>query len=210
MRGILITVEGIDGAGKTLQVNRLGQYLRSRGHVVLITYEPGATPLGGVLREILLDHRFKDMTAPAELFLYAADRAEHVAKVLRPALEQGLTVICDRFSDSTLVYQGYVRGIEPSVLAAVNYLATEGLEPDLTVVLDIPAEEAYQRLRNAGRKADRLEALGVDFLEELRRGYLALARERAHRVVVVDALGSPEAVFERLKLAVERRLGQKG
>lgn len=209
MPGRFITIEGIDGAGKTTQAKFLASYLHQAGHRVLVTYEPGGTPLGEILREMLLDRRFSAMVPAAELFLYAAARAEHVARVIRPALAQGQVVICDRFSDSTLVYQGYGRGLDLSLLAAVNTLATGGLEPDLTVVLDLPAEEAQRRLLASGRPADRLEAQGLEFLERLRRGYLSIVKEKAHRMVLVDAAAPPKAVFERIKEVVEDYLGER-
>lgn len=205
MAGCLITIEGIDGAGKTTQADLLAGHLRGKGYRVLLTHEPGGTALGEKLRQILLDHSSGSMEPAAELFLYAAARAEHVAKVIRPALASGQVVVCDRFSDSTLVYQGFGRGLDPALLASVNALATGGLEPDLTFILDLPAEEAYRRVL-ASRPADRLEAQGLDFLDRLRRGYLALAKGAPGRRVLVDASEPPQKVFEQIRQAVDDHL----
>lgn len=208
MRGCFITIEGIDGAGKTTQAGLLASYLREAGHSVLLTHEPGGTALGERLREIVLDQSFSAMTPATELFLYAAARAEHVVQVIQPALARGQVVICDRFSDSTLVYQGYGRGLDLALLAEVNALATGGLEPDLTLILDLPAEEAQRRLHASGRPTDRLEAQGLDFLARLRRGYLALAAEDNKRRVLVEAAAPPDEVFERIRIAVDGYLGK--
>ncbi|MGB9886949.1 MAG: dTMP kinase [Moorellales bacterium] len=205
-RSWFITLEGIDGAGKTTQAERLEGYLRDRGYRVLLTQEPGGTRLGEILRQVLLDRQLQGMEPAAELFLYSAARAEHVAKVIRPALQPGWVVICDRYTDSTLAYQGYGRGLDLSLLAAVNRMATGGLEPDLTLLLDLPVAEAGRRLAQAGRPADRLEGEGAGFMEKVRAGYLALARQNPERMVVVAATGSPEEVFCRLSRQVESLL----
>ncbi|MBC7335291.1 MAG: dTMP kinase [Clostridia bacterium] len=209
MPGYLITIEGIDGAGKTTQAALLGRYLTHAGYAVLATHEPGGTPLGDKLREIVLGQGLGPTTAAAELFLYLAARAEHVARVIRPALERGLVVLCDRFSDSTLVYQGCGRGLDFGLLTAADALATGGLRPDLTIILDLPVEEAQRRLAASGRAADRLEAEGAEFLQRLRLGYLALAREDKERRVLVEATGPAAAVFARVRNIVETFLREK-
>jgi len=208
--GRLISLEGIDGVGKTTQTERLGLYLRACGLRVLVTHEPGGTELGEALREVVLGRRLGTVAPAAELFLDSAARAEHVAKVIRPALAEGRVVVCDRYTLSTLAYQGYGRGLDLAELEAVNRLATGGLEPDLTLLLDMPAREALRRLVTAGRKADRLEAEGSEFLETVRRGYLTLARQFPERVAVIEALGPPDEVFVRVKNKVEAFLERKG
>ena len=194
--GRFVVLEGIDGCGKTTQLERLREWLPSSGLMpsgarLLTSREPGGTPLGQALRELLLHPPAEaSPCSDAELLLYAADRAQHVAGVIRPALEAGDWVLCDRFTGSTVAYQGYGRGLPLERIAALEGFATGGLEPDLTLWLDLPLEESLRRRR--GRAADRIEASGHAFLERVAAGFATLARQRGWQRV--DALQSSELV----------------
>lgn len=187
----------------------MARYLQEQGYEVVSTHEPGGTKLGEYLRQLVLWCGYGEITPEAELFLYEASRAEHVARVVRPALEAGQVVLCDRFSDSTLAYQGYGRGLDLGRLRSIDALATRGQRPDLTLILDMPVQESYRRLRQRGREADRLEAQEDGFRERLRQGYQILAREEPDRVVLLDAAAPVETVFGRLREAVDRFLERK-
>jgi len=202
--GRFVVLEGIDGCGKTTQLQHLGQWLPTSGLMpagarLLTSREPGGTPLGRALRELLL-HPPADASpcSDAELLLYAADRAQHVAQVIRPALEAGDWVLCDRFSGSTAAYQGYGRGLPLERIAALEGFATGGLEPDLTLWLDLPLEESLRR--RGGRAADRIEASGQAFLERVAAGFATLARQRGWQRV--DALQSSEMVTQECQAAL--------
>ncbi|MHB8438264.1 MAG: dTMP kinase [Acidimicrobiales bacterium] len=198
--GRLIAFEGIDGSGKTTQAQRLAQ-----GTGALLTREPGGTALGRSLRKLLLEPSDTAVDERAEALLMAADRAQHVAEVLIPTLSSGRWVVSDRFSASTLAYQGYGRGIDILDLRALVYFATGGLEPDLTVLVDVPASVAAGRRQD--NEVDRFEALGTDFLERVRQGYQELARAERHAWVVVDGSAPPEEVAEKVRDAITSRLG---
>lgn len=194
--GRFLVLEGIDGCGKTTQLEELRRWLPGSGLMppgarLLTSREPGGTPLGLALRELLL-HPLAgaDPCSDAELLLYAADRAQHVARLIRPALEAGDWVLCDRFTGSTAAYQGYGRGLPLERIAALEAFATGGLQPDLTLWLDLPLEESLRR--RGGRAADRIEASGQAFLERVAGGFATLARERGWQRV--DASQSSEAV----------------
>ena len=202
--GRFVVLEGIDGCGKTTQLEHLGQWLPTSGLMpagarLLTSREPGGTPLGRALRELLL-HPPADAypCSDAELLLYAADRAQHVAQVIRPALEAGDWVLCDRFSGSTAAYQGYGRGLPLERIAALEGFATGGLEPDLTLWLDLPLEESLRR--RGGRAADRIEASGHAFLARVAAGFATLARQRGWQRV--DALQSSEMVTQECQAAL--------
>jgi len=185
MAGLFITLEGIDGSGKSTQARMLADWLSARGHPVALTREPGGTKAGEVIRALVLSH---DHTIPpeAELFLYLADRAVHVAQVVRPALQGGRVVVCERFTDSTLAYQGYGRGLDLELLRELNVMAAGGLSPDLTVVLDVPPERA----RLDGSRLDRLESEGEGFSRRVAQGFRDLARREPQRIKLAD--GTPE------------------
>jgi len=199
MRGIFITIEGIDGAGKSTQARMLAEWLRERGGDVVLTREPGGTKLGEHLREVLLDGGAQVGVA-AELLLYVADRAQHLQEVIRPALNQGRTVVCERYTDSTLAYQGYGRGLDLDFVRRANQFATGDLEPDLTVLLDLPPEVAGQRLAGT---PDRLEREEPAFHARVAQGYRELARTHSARIRVVDATAAADAVFREVARAVE-------
>jgi dTMP kinase len=200
-RGRLIALEGIDGCGKSTQAGRLATALGAE-----LTYEPGATDLGRALRRLLLDPDRGSPTPRAEALLMAADRAEHVDQVIAPALARGRWVVTDRFSGSTLAYQGWGRQLPTEPLRQLVGWATGGLEPDLSVLVDVPLEVARQRL-GAG-DGDRLERLDADFHERVRHGFVALARSDPEQWAVVDGTRPPDAVAVAVAEAVAERLGR--
>jgi dTMP kinase len=185
-RGVFITLEGGDGSGKTTQAELLRGWLADRGRTVLRTREPGGTEVGVEVREIVLHHR-GDITPRAEALLYAADRAHHVATVVRPALERGEVVIQDRYIDSSVAYQGAGRVLDPDEVRGLSEWATEGLRPDLTILLDLDADAARGRLDEARTRYDRLEAEASEFHDRVRSAYLRLAEAEPERFLVVDA-----------------------
>lgn len=189
-RGIFITLEGIEGCGKSTQVEVLRRHLTERGHEVLVTREPGGSAIGEKVRDILLDAGNRGMAALTELLLYEASRAQHVEEVIRPALEAGDIVISDRFYDASTAYQGYARGLGADKVSKLNLVATGGLKPDLTIVLDLPASEGLRRLI---KDLDRIESEAIDFHERVRNGYIEIARSEPERVKVVDSSGSLKA-----------------
>jgi dTMP kinase len=209
MKGLFITLEGPEGAGKSTQIKRLGAWLEAAGHTVLCTRNPGGTAIGQQIRQVLLDPANKAMVPMAELMLYAADRAQHVQEVVMPALAQGTIVVCDRFGDSTLAYQGYGRGLDLTLLRALNEMATGGLRPDLTLLLDLPSEIGLERVAKA-RAIDRLEDEAIAFHHRLRDGYLALAAAEPDRFAITDATASPDAVHAALVAAVAPHLARCG
>lgn len=189
--GRFLSIEGISGAGKTTLVRRLAAALEERGASVVRTRDPGGTHVGRAIRALLLDQP-RPLCPEAEVALFFADRAQNLDEVIRPALEAGRTVIADRFTDSTLAYQGAGRGISRELILAVDQAITGGMRPDLTLVLDVPAEVGLARLR----RRDRIEREEVHFHERVRHEFLEIASERFGRVIVVDATGSPDEVFE--------------
>jgi dTMP kinase len=199
-RGRLVVLEGIDGSGKSTQAARLSETLGA-----LLTSEPGATDLGADLRTVLLDPARDPVSIRAEALLMAADRAEHVEKVLLPALEAGTWVVCDRYTASTIAYQGFGRGMDIAELLKITSFATGGLEPDLQVLLDVPLETARARTDHVSH--DRFERLGYEFFERVRDGYLALAASDPEDWVVVESSGDLEEVESRTLTAVTARLG---
>lgn len=209
---MFVTLEGIEGTGKSTQIALLADWLRGRGREPVITREPGGSRLGGELRRILLSMESTDITGPAELFLYLADRAQHVATVIKPALDQGRDVICDRFADSTVVYQGYGRGLDPKLLHAFNEVAVAGSWPDLTILLDLDPEVGLRRAlsRNLAdgihASEGRFEAEHLEFHQRIREGYLAWAALHPARFCVVDASAAPGEVFAAVQARVATML----
>ncbi|HVR44228.1 MAG TPA: dTMP kinase [Thermoanaerobaculia bacterium] len=208
--GFFLAIEGIEGSGKTTQVGRLEQALRATGRNVVVTKEPGGTQLGNRIRAILLDPQEEGMDPLAELFLYAASRRQHVAELIRPSLERGAVVLCDRFTDATLAYQGFGRMLELDRLRQLNDWSTEGIRPDLTVILDLPEALGLERARARNAAEDlhgesRFEGEDVRFHRRVREGYLTLAEAEPQRYLVIDASGDPDAVFERLTSGLRER-----
>jgi dTMP kinase len=208
-RGWFITFEGGEGTGKSTQIERLSLRLADRGHDVVVTREPGGTPLAEAVRAVLLDPNH----APdglAELFLLEAARHDHVERVVRPALERGAVVLCDRFADSSLVYQGLVRGVGWREVERLNELATGGLEPDLTLVFDMEPGSAVDRARSRNAETTVRESRFDDepssFHDRVRHGYRELARRFQERVRVIDASGDPDAVFARVREVLPEEL----
>lgn len=193
--GLFISLDGVDGAGKSTQCRLLADWLRTRGRDVVVCHDPGGTDLGQQLREILLHHRGA-MSLTAEALLFMASRAQLVAEVIRPALAAGQVVICDRFLLANVVYQGHAGGLDPAQLWSVGLFATGGLEPDLTFVLDLPLEAAFARRKEG---ADRMESRGLDYFARVRAGFLAEAERRPERICVVDAAMSAEAVQDKMR-----------
>jgi dTMP kinase len=200
LKGLFITFEGLDGCGKSTQMELLAAEIRDQGYVVLVTREPGGTPLGEDIRNLLLDPKHHGMEPRAEALLYAAARAHLVSKVIRPALEDGQVVLCDRYFDSSLAYQGYGRGLGTEDIMTLNVWATECLFPDLTLFLDLDDSLRSGRLAAV---PDRLEAEDEEFHKRVADGFRALLLEHPHRVHRIDARGSEAEVQERVRAVVE-------
>lgn len=205
LKGMFITLEGGEGAGKSTQIHRMRDWLERRGHRVRLARQPGGTPLSEKIRALLLDARNDGMSATSELLLLFADRAEFLARVVRPALAAGETVLCDRFTDSTYAYQGGGRGVPPADIGALEALVQQGLQPNLTFLLDLDIEEGHARAAQRGA-ADRFEQEDREFFERVRASYLARAGQQPQRFVVIDASGAPEHVWSRIRAVLEERL----
>ena len=199
-RGLFITFEGGDGCGKTTQIDLLDEYLRNKGYKTLITREPGAKGLGTKLREILLNYD-GEVSSKCESFLFLADRAQHVDCIIKPAIEEGVIVLCDRHADSTVAYQGYGRGVNIDELKHLNNLATSGLKPDLTIVLDVDVETSMQRV---GKEKDRMESAGIEFFERVREGFLDIAKQEPERVKVISSSDTIENIHKKIKELVDK------
>jgi len=205
MRGILITFEGPEGGGKSLQIQNLGEYLKNKGFRVLTLREPGQTKIGEKIRQILLDPKNKNLVPQAETLLFEASRAQLVEEIIKPALAQGVIVLIDRFFDSTTAYQGYGRQLPVEKIEMLNEFATDGLKPDLTILLDLEVEEGLKRREKSGKK-DRIDMESLKFHQKVREGYLEMARKNPRRWRIIDASKSPEEVFEEIKKIVEEEL----
>jgi len=209
-----ITFEGGDGTGKTTQLKALESHLRGKGRSCISTREPGGTSLGKLIRQVLLEVGKQPIASPTELFLYLADRAQHVQEVILPAIDGGKIVLCDRYTDSTLAYQGYGRGIDLDLLRQLNQFANRGVKPDLTLLLDCPVElglsRTAQRQSNAGSargREDRFEREKVELHEKVRAGFLAMARAEPERFRVIDAARPMEQVSREIQIIVDREMG---
>ena len=212
MAGTFITFEGIDGSGKSTQLRLVSNYLKELGCEALTTREPGGTGIGLRLRAALLDAQ-EQVDPLTELLVFAADRAQHVRRVLRPALAAGQVVISDRYADATVAYQGAGRGFDPSLVSEIIRLATEGLVPDLTLLFDVNVGESKTRTTrrsNARNKRDRLDIEHADFHERVRDAYLEIAAAEPDRVKVIDTSGPVEATQERVKTILVPFLTERG
>ena len=204
---LFVTFEGCEGCGKTFQSKALFKRFSSAGISACLTYEPGGTPLGDEIRRLVKRQRLDIISPEVELLLFATCRFHLVNKVIRPSLEEGKMVICDRFSDSTTAYQGYGRGIDLDIVGTINSLATQGIKPDLTILLDIPVREGL--VRKKGGANDRFEEEGLDFHRRVRNGYLELAAQEPERWMVIDArlpkAGITDIVWRQVNYLLSQR-----
>ena len=203
---MFITLEGPEGAGKTTQLRALADFLRGCGYDVVTTREPGGTAIGDQIRHVLHDTANVTMSPTAEVLLYAASRAQLVAEVIQPALAAGRVVLCDRYADSTMAYQGYGRGLDRDALAALTAVATGGLRPDLTLLLDLDVARGLARRRDEGEEMNRLDLETIEFHRRVRAGYLALAAAEPARWQLIDADRPPAAIQDTLRRLVLERL----
>lgn len=213
-----ITFEGIEGCGKTTQIRLLSDALTAAGHRVTLTREPGGCPIADKIRAILLDADNSAMTPTAELLLYAAARAQHISEVIAPALQRGDIVLCDRFTDATIAYQGFGRELDQKVIRQLNTMATAGCRPDLTILIDCPVEtglgralariEAASLVDGSCGREERFEMESRQFHQRVRDGYLALATTEPHRFIVVNGDDSVETIATEIAAAVSTRLAQ--
>jgi dTMP kinase len=214
MRGTFLTFEGIEGSGKSTQIALAADHLSKHGRSATLTREPGGTPIGDQVRKILLDPANTALAPKAELLLYAAGRAQHLAELIVPGLKAGKVVLCDRFSDATLAYQGYGRGLDLELIRDLDRLVTADLRPDLTILLDIDAAAGLSRARGrnsrGGLEAEaRFENEHLSFHERVRQGYLDLARQEPGRFRIVDASPPPGTVQNEIRRIVDELLSAK-
>ena len=193
-KGLFITFEGADGCGKTTQLNLLKDYLTAKGYAVILTREPGGKGLGEKIREILLNYDGK-VADRCESFLFLADRAQNIETIVKPAIESGKIVLCDRHTDSSVAYQGYGRGLDIEQIKMLNNLATGGKQPDLTLIFDVDIETSMQRV---GNEKDRMESTGKEFFNRVRNGYLEMTKQEPERLKIVDSTKSIDEVHKRV------------
>ncbi len=211
---LFITFEGVEGSGKTTQIQRLKKYLTHRGIHCKVTREPGGCPIGEKIRKILLNPDHREMIPMTELLLYEAARAQHVIEIIKPFVEKEGVVLCDRFSDATLAYQGYGRRIDLKWIERLNHLSSHGIRPDVTFLLDCPSDvglkRAIQRNRALKReREERFEREEIQFHRRVRKGYLAIARKEPRRVKVIDTRQGEEKVFEKIQKIVDNLMSGK-
>ena len=212
---MFITLEGIEGSGKTTQIKHITDYLNQLGVPCIITREPGDTHIGKKIRSILLDPENKGLDPLSELFLYAADRAQHLKERIRPALEDGKTVVCDRFFDATTAYQGFARGIDLDTINRIHQLVLGDLKPDLTILFDMSPEEGLQRAWKQVHEGSRttaetrFENEEISFHNKVRSGYLELARSEPERFRIVDASKSAEQVREKIIILIDEAISKR-
>lgn len=199
-KGLFITFEGIDGCGKSTQLNLLADYLKAKEFETVVTREPGAIGLGEKLREILLNYD-GEVSSNCEAFLFLADRAQHIDTLVKPAIEAGKIVLCDRHTDSTVAYQGYGRGVDLEQIKMLNKLATSGLTPNLTFVFDVDLETSQSRV---GKNKDRMESAGLEFHQRVKEGFLEIAKAEPDRVKVINSKDSIENIFDNVKSIFEK------
>jgi len=206
-RGLFITFEGPEGSGKSTQSKRVHQHIASRGLNALWTREPGGTPVGDKIRSILIDPENAGMSDLTEVLLLAACRNQHVDQVITPGVEAGKIIVCDRFADSTLAYQGYGRGVDMSHLIYLHNMVTKGLAPDLTILVDIESERGLARVQSRGevQGGDRIEREGLEFHRKLRKGYLEMASNYPARYEIIDGDRTQDEVFQDILERLEKR-----
>ena len=204
-RGFFLSFEGIEGCGKTTQLKGLARRLRALGHLVVETREPGGSPISEQIRTVLLDPKNQGMDPRCELLLFLAVRAQHVDEIIRPALDKGAVVLCDRFTDATVAYQGYARRLGTALVARLNRFATAGVLPDLTIFLDVPVALGLTRKRKAGH-LDRLDRESEAFHKAVRNGYVRIARQNPRRVRTVNGTDSVDDVARAIDRIVRSRL----
>jgi len=209
---MFITLEGIEGSGKTSQLERIAGFFNDAGYDTVVTREPGDTDVGRKIRAILLDPDNAGMAPMCELLLYGADRAQHLAEVVIPSLEAGKVVLCDRFADATVVYQGAARGLDPDLIQKIHGIVVKELQPDLTLLFDLEPKTGLERTFAAVRKGQRsgretrFEQEEIDFHKKVRKGYLDLARKEKQRFWVVDASQERKAVFQQIVSGIQQKL----
>ncbi len=211
---MFITLEGIEGSGKSTQVRHIVDFLAQRGRECIITREPGGTEIGRKIRSILLDTRNNHMDALTELLLYMADRAQHIREVIRPALNSGTTVVCDRYFDATVVYQGYARGLDVQFILTLHKIVLSDLKPDLTFLLDLPPKIGLERAWDAVHSGDRpdtetrFEQETLDFHQRVRDGYLKLSAAEPHRFRIIDASRNKDRVRDDILEVISKCTSQ--
>jgi len=208
-KGLFISFEGIEGSGKSTQAKLLKEYLLKSKYNVVLTVEPGGTLIGEEIRRILLSLENKNMLPKTELLLYNASRAQHIEELILPSLEDGKVVITDRFTDSTIAYQGYGRGIDLSLILDIDRIVNNSLRPDVTILLDLDVEEGLRRNRGINKR-DRLEFEEIEFHKRVRVGYLEIASKERDRIKIIDASGSIEDVHEKIKCIITEVLERWG
>jgi dTMP kinase len=211
---LFITFEGVEGSGKTTQIRRLKRYLTQKGIPCKVTREPGGCPIGEKVRKILLDPDHREMVPLSELLLYEASRAQHVKEVIEPLLKRGVTVLCDRFSDATIAYQGFGRKLDLGLIQRFNRLSTQRIKPDITFLLDCPSDmglkRAIQRNQTLKKeKEERFEREKIQFHHRVRRGYLSIAKQEPHRVKVIDTRQGEEKTFEKIRQIIDKLIETK-
>ena len=199
-KGLFITFEGIDGCGKTTQIELLKEELEKKGYTVLLTREPGAKGLGEKFREILLNYD-GEVSSNCESFLFLADRAQHIDTIIKPAINNGTIVLCDRHTDSTVAYQGYGRELDLEQIYQLNKIATNGIVPDITFILDIDIETSLQRI---GKERDRMENAGSEFFERVRNGYIEISKQEPERVKLLNGKSPIEEIQNTISNYVEK------
>jgi dTMP kinase len=198
----------VEGSGKTTQIQRLKRYLTQKGFPCRVTREPGGGPIGEKIRKILLNPEHREMSPLTELLLYEASRAQHVIEVVKPLLEKGMVVLCDRFSDASIAYQGYGRKLDLKWVERLNRLSSQGIKPDITFLLDCPSDVGLKRALQRNQmlkkeKEERFEREKIQFHHRVRKGYLSIAKKEPHRVKVIDTREGEEKVFERIRQIVD-------
>ena len=205
---LFITFEGVEGSGKTTQIQRLRKYFTQKGIPCKVTREPGGCPIGEKIRKILLNPDHHEMVPMTELLLYEAARAQHVTEIIKPFLKKGGVVLCDRFSDATVAYQGYGRRMDLKWIGRFNHLSTHGIRPDITFLLDCPTDVGLERALRRNRalkreKEERFEREKIQFHRRMRRGYLAIAKKEPRRVKVIDTRAGEDRVFDKIREIVD-------